>query len=613
MLLPRLQPIVGAAWLAIALVILSLVASLAAFREPDRRMAVQSMQCQQLTPDGVVLTAEKTVHPPFVETGADRFAHDVTDCRFSLNLTADEIRDAAILVTAFDDAITVHVNGQRVIFSQVYQWRNLRYSTLPVFVPLSGGVLHEGQNRFSVTLSALPGSVVSLDRIFIGDKRELRPFFHARWFVSAVLPTLGVGGQMALAIVFALLWAVRRHQREYGWLAAALALAAARGSVLMPDFGLGRSDLPIWNMLVVWEVTALLMFCRAIAATPVTRRTWLLAVPPAVLMLVYALVSLPTIASLLLPACIAMIFAYMAMAFWALIRAAMRGNNDALLVLLGLLLISAFMIRDFLSILSQEPTRAFLARAVYSGFLIALAALATTRFLRAMRELDSTAGTLQDRVAAAEAELRDTYEELRKRREAEAVERERSRLMRDLHDGLGGDLASMLALADAPEPRTKEIVSHARAALADMRLIISSLEDFGGDLALALGAWRERTEPQLRAAGIKLVWGMRDLPPIIGLGPAHVLDVLRILQEAVTNVIKHADATQITLEMLEQGDAIGVAIRDNGRAFDPKPGGNGMRNMRMRAQRLNAFLSIGREGNETRVLLLLPRVFVTQI
>src|SRR3546814_1769336 len=97
--------------------------------------------------------------------------------------------------------------------------------------------------------------------------------------------------------------------------------------------------------------------------------------------------------------------------------------------------------------------------------------------------------------------------------------------MRDRHAGIGGELASMLALADAPAPRTQEIARHARAALTDMRLIIGSLEDYGGDLSLALVAWRERAEPQLRAAGLRLVWSVDDVPPLEKFGPAQVLDV----------------------------------------------------------------------------------------
>lgn len=613
MLRLRLRPVTGPAALVAALVALSFAAWLAAFQEPDYGMAIRGAQCQRLAPDGAVVMAERSVALPFATPVEERYSGNITHCRFELDLTAAQVQDAALLIPSFTDAVTVRVNGQQVAVTEIYRMRNLRYATMPAFVRLSPGVLKEGVNRFTMTLSALPGRTVSLDRVFVGETYELRPYFHARWFASAVLPTLVVGGQMALAIVFALIWAARRRQTEFGWLAATLALAAGRGTVLMPDFWFFRSDLPVWNMLVIWEVTTALMFCRAVARAPGSRWIWLFGVPPATLMLLYMFAPLPMISGFLVQAGIAVILGYLLVAIWALARTAMRGNRDALLILLGLLVLVAFVARDVISVLSPEPTRVFLARSVYSGFLIAVATLMTARFVGAMRELDNTAETLRERIETVEAELRDTYEELRARREAEAVDRERGRLMRDLHDGLGGGLATMLALADAPRPRAREIAHHARAALADMRLIIGSLEDYGGDLPLALGAWRERAEPQLRGAGLRLVWAVRDVPQIAGLGPAQVLDILRIVQEAATNVIKHAHASRVTIETFETDAGIGLAIRDDGKAFSPGGGGRGIGNMRMRAARLSAELTIRRREEETCVLLILPRTFADAV
>lgn len=193
------------------------------------------------------------------------------------------------------------------------------------------------------------------------------------------------------------------------------------------------------------------------------------------------------------------------------------------------------------------------------------------------------------------------------RREAEAVERERGRLMRDLHDGVGGDLASMLALADDPEPHPSEIAAHARSALADMRLIIASLEDYGGDLTLALGAWRERLDPLVRSAGLTLDWRVDDLPPLPGLGPTQVLDVLRIVQEAVTNVLKHARASRIVLAAYERGPDLAIAIRDDGVGLGEQAGGNGLRNMATRAERLGGTIAVSRQDGETSVVLTIPR------
>jgi len=165
----------------------------------------------------------------------------------------------------------------------------------------------------------------------------------------------------------------------------------------------------------------------------------------------------------------------------------------------------------------------------------------------------------------------------------------------------------MLALADDPQPRQGEIALHARAALADMRLIISSLEDYGGDLTLALGSWRERAGPQLRAAGLTLVWEIGDVPSLSWLGPAQTLDVLRIVQEATTNVIKHARAEQVTIATRAAGTGVSLTICDDGQGGVPQAGGNGIRNMRLRASRLNAeLLIVSNPAGGTCVQLTLP-------
>src|SRR5690606_30067190 len=131
-----------------------------------------------------------------------------------------------------------------------------------------------------LTLSARHAHSPSLDRLFIGSAQALRPHFHARWFTVAVLPTLVVGGALAFAMVFGVIWVARPAEREFGWLAVTLALGALKGTALIPDFGIAPDGRPIWNLLVLWEVAAALMFCRAVANVPATRRdVWWGALP----------------------------------------------------------------------------------------------------------------------------------------------------------------------------------------------------------------------------------------------------------------------------------------------------------------------------------------------
>ena len=111
------------------------------------------------------------------------------------------------------------------------------------------------------------------------------------------------------------------------------------------------------------------------------------------------------------------------------------------------------------------------------------------------------------------------------------------------------------------------------AALDDLRLMIDSLDAIEGDILVVLGMFRSRLEPRLMAQNIKFDWQVTDLPAVPNLSPHEVLQILRILQEAVTNVIKHANADVITVKTLYTGgedDAgvVSIEVRDNGKGIN---------------------------------------------
>jgi len=91
----------------------------------------------------------------------------------------------------------------------------------------------------------------------------------------------------------------------------------------------------------------------------------------------------------------------------------------------------------------------------------------------------------------------------------------------------------------------------------------------------------------------------------------QLLHLLRVIQEAVSNCIRHGRAREarVSLKMLKQG--VRLSIRDNGRGFNPttaKRGGHGLRNMAARAQKMGGRLTVLSKMNEgTRVVLDLPK------
>lgn len=282
-------------------------------------------------------------------------------------------------------------------------------------------------------------------------------------------------------------------------------------------------------------------------------------------------------------------------------------------------------IHDMLSVFEIVTNeRIFVSRLSYSAMLVAIGAGLTWRFARALNQVDSFAGQLVTRVREAEDRLKASFAREEARARAAALANERTRLMRDLHDGLGGQLVSIVALSERGHEGAT-ITDAARAALKDLRLVIDSMDDIGGDLMLALGSWRERATAQLRPHDIALDWRVatpQGLPLHPELRPWHVIQIVRILDEAVTNALKHAQARHIavTIETLDNGqgpygvisvtdDGCGFALAGNGAAVGATQTARGLRNMRSRAARCGAVLDLSSKGSGTRVRLQLPQIF----
>jgi signal transduction histidine kinase len=113
--------------------------------------------------------------------------------------------------------------------------------------------------------------------------------------------------------------------------------------------------------------------------------------------------------------------------------------------------------------------------------------------------------------------------------------------------------------------------------------------------------------PQLQRAGITLDWATADMPDVSGVTPGNALVVLRILQEAITNAIKHGPATTITVRAAPTPDGqVAISVANDGRAFAPGSGGFGLANMRRRARQLNGGLEIKSHDRGVVLTLRLP-------
>ncbi len=179
-------------------------------------------------------------------------------------------------------------------------------------------------------------------------------------------------------------------------------------------------------------------------------------------------------------------------------------------------------------------------------------------------------------------------------------EEERRRIGRELHDDLGAHLtAALLALKTGREEDAREQI---RTAMATVRRVSRALRPQALEELGLEGALRAL----LAASGLPYRLEARLCP----LDPLVEMVAFRVLQEAVTNAIRHGHPTRLELRLVCQGERLLGELRDDGRGFDPAttPPGVGLVGMRERVEQLGGELSIeSRPGAGTRVRFSLPR------
>jgi two-component system sensor histidine kinase UhpB len=204
-----------------------------------------------------------------------------------------------------------------------------------------------------------------------------------------------------------------------------------------------------------------------------------------------------------------------------------------------------------------------------------------------------------------------------------SLEEERAGIARELHDELGQTLTAFkMDLAwfarRLPQSETDDGSDPLRAKIADMNALIDSaihttrrisselrptvLDDLGLEAAIE---WL--TQEFSRRTGIRCQVSTQDVP----LDRPRATAAFRILQEALTNITRHAGASEVEVRLARSGYELLLAIADNGKGIAPElsvaPTSLGLLGMRERAERVGGSLSITSEANlGTKMVLRMP-------
>ena len=196
---------------------------------------------------------------------------------------------------------------------------------------------------------------------------------------------------------------------------------------------------------------------------------------------------------------------------------------------------------------------------------------------------------------------------------ASAVAGERRRIAQDLHDGVASQLVSILSSLDDKAPQQQAVALALENCLLDLKMTVDAIDSGNDSVIEALGRLRYRVQHSLDKLGIVMSWKVDMCVELEAVRGEKAQQVLRIAQECLANVMRHAKAStvEVVCKFVPENEHMVLEVRDNGagisRDREGRPTGKGLASMRRRAKTTGGELIIASKlGAGTRVRFTLP-------
>ncbi|TXT38764.1 MAG: putative signal transduction histidine kinase, partial [Comamonadaceae bacterium] len=241
----------------------------------------------------------------------------------------------------------------------------------------------------------------------------------------------------------------------------------------------------------------------------------------------------------------------------------------------------------------------------YSSILFGLTLLyiVVTRFRTVSGQASDLLANLTTRVAEKEQALVQSYQRMEQLAREQERSAERTRILRDMHDGVGSHISTAIRQLESKQATSTEVLQTLRESLDQLKLSIDVMHLAPGDITALLANLRYRLEPRFKTSGIALQWDVDDLAPLPGLDDKAMHHLQFMVFEALSNVLQHAHATSLIIELhaTPQGGAC-LRVIDDGCGFDvAHVKRRGLSSLRERAAVIGASLHIISAPGQTMV------------
>ena len=522
---------------------------------------------------------------------------------FALEKPSEQIQ--AVYLPKISDNVAIALNGSKI--------RRLRPGTRlwnhPILSQISNNLLHAGQNQIDIILTGPPQEGLEIFPFYVGPLSVLEPVKDLRTTIGIGVARFSLGLMAILFVVIGGVWLARRDDAIYLW----LSLSCLSACVFLAHYGYDFSVFPYkywtlsWTISIYLYVFFIMKFINKFLGLPklVLEDVYLWFVVILATIMIVAPAEYVFLLNLVLNIGTAICALGVLIIFWLnRKKSVLRDFAIFFLVLSVSLAIGLYEI--ILNLLNEPPRSLHILQYMPIAMSIVCLWLIMSRLIRSLSEFETLTGSLHETIEQKTAELAKSYKNLAEAEKHKAVDEERQRIMLDLHDGIGGQLVNTLAYMENRKIGDETLRAALEDALRDLALMLDSLEN-QDSITTLLGMLRTRLEALLEANGLEFDWQIGEEPILPVSGPSQNLHLARIVQEAITNIIKHAGASVITVA----SNASSVTVSDNGSGFDlaklpDQQGNHGIIGMRRRAKQIGAEIELTSSADGTQVKLVLP-------
>ena len=541
--------------------------------------------------------------------------------------------------------IALLINNQLVDISGEFTLPYQRHGRTTHRFDIAGNTLKQGSNTIDIYLVSKPVNRGFLGKLYLGRREYLDNAFKLDHFIRFTLLQIIVITSLTLSCYLILLWSYRLKDVEYGLFGLSILFWS------LNSFTQLIIRAPVSPLLWDWLFYVSACF-TAIAAIFFIHRLhyvkrpklefWVLSVgiTTSIFLLFLNEEWLHRIGSFVwFPFCYSLSVYAFGYVLWYSLK---NRRYDYFVLLIAGLVALYFYTHDLAVIMGFLPW----STGLYTGYaeasiIIAFSGILLKRYILSLNRIEEsnqelkTVNTklnrfnqaLEERVEEKGKEIRKSYQLIQQMEKEKVLSNERTRLMHDMHDGMGMHLATISHQLENETVDTDILRQLADDALVDLRLVIDSVGPSSKDVGTVLGMFRSRVTPCLNANNIELEWELSELLNASSritqntdeFGPEKALNLLRFMQEAVANIIKHAQASEIVVKAesvhVNSETKTKISISDNGQGIpEDNVRGHGLNNMEHRAKALEGHLEIvtgassgiGADTKGTEIILTFP-------